>query len=72
MAWNAERGWPVWRWAPTRALGAAMIVGGFGAMLYCTGLFARIGRGTPIPAAPPENLVARGLYRDSRDPIRVD
>ncbi len=68
---NTDRGWPVWQSAPTQVLGGLMIAGGVGVMLYCTGLFARVGRGTPIPAAPPENLVIRGLYRYSRNPIYV-
>jgi protein-S-isoprenylcysteine O-methyltransferase Ste14 len=68
---NANLGWPVWRTGPTRVLGVVMVVVGVGAMLYCTGLFAKVGRGTPIPAAPPENLVVRGPYRYSRNPIYV-
>lgn len=68
---NADLGWPVWRTGPTRVLGVLMIVAGVGVMLYCTGLFARIGRGTPIPAAPPEKLVVEGPYRYSRHPIYV-
>ena len=71
MELNADLGWPVWRSGPTRALGGLMIVAGVGVMLYCTGLFARVGRGTPVPAAPPENLVIRGLYGYSRNPIYV-
>ena len=68
---NADLGWPVWRTGASQVLGALMIVGGFAVMLYCTGLFARLGRGTPIPAAPPEKLVIRGLYAYSRNPIYV-
>ena len=71
MQLNAELGWPVWRSVPTRVLGLLMITGGAGMMLYCTGLFARIGRGTPVPAAPPEKLVIQGPYRYSRNPIYV-
>lgn len=71
MELNADLRWPVWRSEPTRVLGGLMIVVGVGVMLYCTGLFARVGRGTPIPAAPPENLVIRGLYGYSRNPIYV-
>lgn len=71
MEMNADLGWPVWRTGPTRVLGVPMIVSGVGVMLYCTGLFAKVGRGTPIPAAPPENLVIQGLYRYSRHPIYV-
>ena len=68
---NADLGWPVWRSGPTEALGALLIVAGLGGMLYCAGLFAWVGRGTPIPAAPPEQLGVQGLYRYSRNPIYV-
>jgi protein-S-isoprenylcysteine O-methyltransferase Ste14 len=71
IEWNVEFGWPVWRSGPTRALGALMLVGGVGVIAHCTGLFAFIGRGTPVPVAPPEKLVIRGLYRYSRNPIYV-
>ncbi len=71
IEWNAELGWPVWRSGPSGALGAVMVVSGVGVILHCTGLFAFIGRGTPVPVAPPENLVIRGLYRYSRNPIYV-
>ena len=71
IEWNAELDWPVWRSAPTGALGALMVVVGGGVIMHCTGLFAFIGRGTPVPVAPPENLVIRGLYRYSRNPIYV-
>ncbi|NRA76454.1 MAG: isoprenylcysteine carboxylmethyltransferase family protein [Planctomycetes bacterium] len=71
MEMNADLGWPVWRSGPTAVLGVAMIVVGVGVMLHCTGLFARVGRGTPVPAVPPEKLVIQGLYRYSRNPIYV-
>lgn len=68
---NDDLGWPVWRSIPGQALGLALIASGVAAMLYCTGLFARVGRGTPVPASPPEQLVVQGLYRYSRNPIYV-
>jgi protein-S-isoprenylcysteine O-methyltransferase Ste14 len=71
MEMNADLGWPIWRTGPTRALGLLMIVGGVALMLHCAGLFARVGRGTPIPAAPPEKLVIQGPYRHVRHPIYV-
>jgi protein-S-isoprenylcysteine O-methyltransferase Ste14 len=68
---NDGLGWPVWRTGPSRVVGAVLIVCGACVILYCVGLFARVGHGTPIPASPPENLVVRGLYRYSRNPIYV-
>lgn len=71
IEWNAELGWPVLRSGPTRILGALMVVCGVGVLAHCTGLFAFVGRGTPVPVAPPEKLVIGGLYRYSRNPIYV-
>jgi len=68
---NRANGW--WRvcvrggsWA-----GAGLILGGLLVILHCTGSFARLGRGTPVPLAPPERLVVSGLYRYSRNPIYI-
>lgn len=71
IEWNAELGWPVWHSGPTRAVGALLMLAGGGVILHCTGLFAFVGRGTPVPVAPPDKLVIRGLYRYSRNPIYV-
>lgn len=46
------------------ALGAAMYV-------WCAWDFVAAGRGTPSPTDPPRNLVVRGLYRSTRNPMYV-
>ena len=71
MEVNADLSWPIWRSGPSRAFGVLIIVVGVCAVLYCMRLFAKVGHGTPIPAAPPENLVVLGLYGYSRNPIYV-
>ena len=68
---NEELGWPRWRSVPGQVLGVALILAGAGVAIYCSGLFARVGRGTPVPFDPPVKLVASGLYRYSRNPIYV-
>ena len=37
--------------------------------LWCLWDFALAGRGTPAPVDPPKNLVVRGLYRYTRNPM---
>ncbi|MBX7258697.1 MAG: isoprenylcysteine carboxylmethyltransferase family protein [Candidatus Hydrogenedentes bacterium] len=45
----------------------------FGALilLWCATDFVRVGKGTPAPIDPPKELVVRGLYRYSRNPMYV-
>ena len=52
-------------------MGMSMFFGGLALFVYCSRLFARIGRGTPIPFDPPRKLVISGLYRFTRNPIYV-
>ena len=52
-------------------MGVVLFLAALGLVLYCSQLFARIGKGTPVPIAPPRELVVSGLYRFSRNPIYV-
>jgi len=55
-----------WRW-----LAAIPSVLGFAVALRCVWDFARTGRGSPAPFAPPKRLVVIGFYRYVRNPIYV-
>jgi protein-S-isoprenylcysteine O-methyltransferase Ste14 len=55
-----------WRW-----LAAVPSVLGFSIALQCVWDFARTGRGSPAPFAPPKRLVVVGYYRHVRNPIYV-
>jgi len=55
-----------WRW-----LAAIPSVLGFAVALRCVWDFARRGRGSPAPFAPPKRLVMIGFYRYVRNPIYV-
>ena len=55
-----------WRW-----LAAIPSVLGFSVALQCVWDFARTGRGSPAPFAPPRRLVVVGHYRHVRNPIYV-
>lgn len=54
-----------------RYVGWILVVAGVGGYLACALDFVRIGRGTPAPIDAPQNLVIRGLYRWSRNPMYV-
>jgi protein-S-isoprenylcysteine O-methyltransferase Ste14 len=56
--------------APARALALALGLAGLAVYLWCALDFARA-QGTPAPIDPPRELVARGLYRCSRNPMYV-
>jgi protein-S-isoprenylcysteine O-methyltransferase Ste14 len=55
-----------WRW-----LAAVPSVLGFAVALRCIWDFGWTGRGTPMPLAPPQHLVAVGFYRYVRNPMYV-
>jgi protein-S-isoprenylcysteine O-methyltransferase Ste14 len=53
----------------TSALAVLLLVSGTLVYLWCLWDFATYGRGTPAPIDPPRQLVIRGLYRYSRNPM---
>jgi len=55
--------------APVRIGGALLAAAGAVALLAAFAQFAILGRGTPAPVAPTEQLVVRGLYRCVRNPM---
>ncbi len=56
---------------PWRVLGIFPILIGAGMYVWCTWDFGVAGRGTPAPYDPPLQLVTRGLYKHTRNPIYV-
>ena len=61
---------PAW-YLPVRVLGAVLVVVGAAFVVSAYVRFAREGRGTPAPFAPPDRLVVGGEYRYVRNPIYV-
>jgi protein-S-isoprenylcysteine O-methyltransferase Ste14 len=68
---NADLNWPRWDVPGGRIAGVGLFAGGLALSLYCSRMFARIGKGTPVPFDPPKELVVSGLYRYTRNPIYV-
>ena len=62
-----------WQWpdaAVVPTLGGVVLAGGLAIYLRCVTDFGSAG-GTPAPVDPPKELVVRGLYRYSRNPMYV-
>ncbi len=68
---NEAWGWPRWRSGVGHALGNGLMLAAIALAVYCSHLFSRVGKGTPVPVDPPKQLVITGLYRYSRNPIYV-
>lgn len=64
-------GWPRWEIPGRLGVGPLSIVAGSGLVLYCNGLFSRIGQGSIVPIDPARRLVVAGPYRYSRNPVYV-
>ena len=65
--WRARA--PVPGGTAARTLGAGLVVTGTGVVGSAFVRFVREGLGTPVPAAPPSELVVGGLYRHVRNPM---
>jgi len=63
----------VFRWSLSAAhfVGGLLMLCGASLGLWCAGLFAVVGKGTPAPIDPPKDLVAVGAYRVVRNPMYV-
>ena len=56
---------------PVSVLGVVTVALGIVIYLWCVWDFATFGRGTPAPIDAPKQLVVRGLYRYTRNPMYV-
>lgn len=54
---------------PASAAAAVVILAGVAALAWCVFDFFAAGRGTLAPVDPPRQLVVRGLYRFTRNPM---
>jgi len=54
-----------------RVLGGLLLAAGTVVVVHTSAGFARLGQGTPSPAAPPQRLVVTGAYRHVRHPMYV-
>ena len=71
VIFNENVGLPCWKNEVGKYIGALLIGPGIMTWLYCWIIFSISGDGTIFPAAPPQRLVVKGIYRYSRNPIYV-
>ena len=60
-----------WLGLPGRIAGGLMLAAGVLILVESFLRFVFVGRGTPAPVAPPEELVVSGFYRYTRNPMYV-
>ncbi|HEX9341248.1 MAG TPA: isoprenylcysteine carboxylmethyltransferase family protein [Thermoplasmata archaeon] len=65
--WLRVAPWP----SPIPWIGLGLFAVGVAGLAWCFALFARVGRGTPNPTAPPAVLVTVGPYAWTRNPIAM-
>lgn len=68
---NSHFGLPVIQNPVLKIVGLIGALIGVVIFIYCSGLFRILGKGTPVPLSPPKELVIKGLYRQSRNPIYI-
>ncbi len=61
-----ENPFHIWQYS-----GLVIFIAGWGIVIYCVYRFAIEGKGTLSPADPTKNLVIKGLYRYSRNPMYI-
>lgn len=66
---NNQLNLPVYSFYLSQLVGICLIILGIGVSFYCYGLFAKIGKGTPVPNQPTTHLVTTGFYKYTRNPI---
>jgi protein-S-isoprenylcysteine O-methyltransferase Ste14 len=71
VALGEDRGWPRSAIPGGDLLGGLLVAAGVAVVLHCSRVFHAVGRGTPVPIEPPQELVVTDLYRWSRNPIYV-
>jgi len=71
MSLNKQWELPALKGPSLQVMGILLMLAGTGTFVYCSKLFRRVGRGTPVPTDPPTELVASGLYLYSRNPIYI-
>lgn len=68
LSWQGKTLFPE-RWTVLNVVGAILMIVGASILLSCVLKFATEGKGTISPLDPTKKLVAKGLYRYSRNPM---
>lgn len=55
-----------------KIIGIVLLFFGCAFYLNCFVLFRLVGKGTPVPVSPPKNLVVKGIYKITRNPMYIN
>ncbi len=69
ISFNDASGFPIYSNYLFKTTGLLLITVGVILFAYCSQLFKLIGKGTPVPIEPPKELVVKGIYKSTRNPI---
>jgi len=68
---NIQLSLPIYSFHLLKLFGIALMMCGVAIWLYSIALFYFSGKGTPVPTNPPKELVIKGSYKYTRNPMYV-
>jgi protein-S-isoprenylcysteine O-methyltransferase Ste14 len=69
---NSLLGWPVIQFGFLKLVGWGLIGLGLAFFLYLFFMFRFVGKGTPVPSEPPTQLMIKGPYKYTRNPMYLN
>ena len=68
---NILLSFPIFNFGLVKTVGIILIICGVTIWLHSIAIFHFVGKGTPVPTQSPTNLVIKGLYKRTRNPMYI-